>query len=205
MYTGHSAYKIILHPLRKKIHLQKALEKNSGKLGSVCFSFSSLHFMRERRCCRLENPPLKSSSLGLRERLSVGLRVPVQTMLAVGLQIPRLAARFDGSKLRDWPFMCTRITSATYVHNLQRTTPMAFSRFSCVLSVLSACSLSLAKGLVIVLDQNRQLAYSTARGQWRYMFAPTASYVTLMMHSLVPRKLQSQHGESHLNADNTSL
>lgn len=64
---------------------------------------------RRVRCWR--SPP-ESSSLSLRvsaRRGALGVRVPIQAIFAVGLDIHSLAVQYHGSKLRDRPFMCTRI------------------------------------------------------------------------------------------------
>lgn len=57
--------------------------------------------------------------------------------------------------------------SGTYVHNLQRTTPTAFSRFSCV-TARAVCPFSLAHRAHRYPEdeQERQLARAATRGQW---------------------------------------
>lgn len=143
----------------------------------------------------LENPQRsRRASVWQRRQSALGVRVPVQTMPAVGLQIPPLVSRFVGSKLCDWPFMWVRIISVTYVHNLQRTTPAAFSRFSCVLSALCLPVVTCHRAHHPPEDEHRQLASSTIRGQQRRTFIPTARYVTLMRRSSAPRKLLSSSG-----------
>lgn len=62
------------------------------------------------------------------------------------LQVVRLA-------IHVWPNM-----SGTYVHNLQRTTPTAFCRFSCVLRARLPVP-SLATGLIIIIRTSRSDSY----------------------------------------------
>lgn len=76
------------------------------------------------------------------------VRVPIQTMFAVGsatsparCSLRRLPSCATG------PFTRSRISCGTYVHNLQRTTPTAFCRFSrvmCARAPLCPFSLSVS-------------------------------------------------------------
>lgn len=110
--------------------------------------------------------PAEPSSLGPCEsrHRAPGVRVPVQTVFAAGVQISTLASRFKGSKLCGRPFMWTRIISGTYVHNLQRTTPTAFNRFSCVrcaFCLLAGSSSSWGRRTPTVSSLRRQRALLT--------------------------------------------
>lgn len=155
MYIELSVYKIILHPLKKNTFA--ALEKIRGSGFVFLFTFHAL----VAALSAWKSTP-ESSSLGLCEKaLGVTLRVPLQTMLAFGLHIYPLAARSVGSKLCESPFICSRIISVTYVHNLQRTTPTAFSRFSSVLRELCLPVLTCHRAA----HDPQQFVYSTTRGQ----------------------------------------
>lgn len=86
------------------------------------------------------------------------VRVPIQTMFAVGsatsparCSLRRLPSCATG------PFTRSRISCGTYVHNLQRTTPTAFCRFSrvmCARATVPVLPLSLplplATGLIVI-------------------------------------------------------
>lgn len=97
--------------------------------------------------------------MGARGELGA-LDVPFQTMVAVGLQMVPLAGGFDGSKLRDRPFMCTQIYPEImyiiYSARLQR--PSVGSRVHRARSVL----LSLATGLIIIPGASRSCGDHTA-------------------------------------------
>ena len=137
--------------------------------------------------------PAEPSSLGPCEsrHTAPGVRVPVQTVFAAGVQISPLAARFKGSKLCGRPFMWTRVISGTYVHNLQRTTPTAFSRFSCVLCALCLLALTCQRALHHPEDDgHRQWAHRAARGRcWRAFMSEACCYVRLVLHSSAARNL----------------
>lgn len=190
---GLSAYKIILHPLEK--YMYKKEKKNRGSVSSSSFS-CLLRLM----CFTAVLVGLKIPSGAVEPRCvrdtgtdpALGVRVPVQTMLVVGSLISTLAARCVG-ELCDRPFMCTQIISVTYVHNLQRTTPTAFGRFSCVLR-RSACPCSLAAGLIIITLLNKTDCSRAAplEGSGAACLClhikrqppPEARYVTFMLSSL---------------------
>lgn len=136
-----------------------------------------------------KSPPESSSlSVGARDELGA-LDVPFQTMFAVGLQMVPLAVGFDGSKLRDRPFMCTRIYPENmyiiYSARLQR--PSVGSR---VHRARSVCPLSLATGLIIIPGASRSCGYHTAAqegGSYARLCPRLGTW--LMMLSNVSRKL----------------
>lgn len=79
--------------------------------------------------------------------------------------------------------VCTQIISVTYVHNLQRTTPTAFSRFSCVLR-RSCLPVLTCLGVhhhhhPPPPKQNRRFAHVATRGKRCCVFLPLYREATM--------------------------
>lgn len=119
-----------------------------------------VYYLSARRVRCWKSPP-ESSSLSVREsgrRGALGVRVPIQAMFAVGLDILSLAAWYEGSKLRGRPFMCTR----TYPELLYIIYNARLRRPSAGCGVHGARSvrlLSFATGLIIILRTGSGCSY----------------------------------------------
>lgn len=87
------------------------LKKNARSCIFLFLFFCFLHFTCLSWCCRLENLRWSRRALVCQKALGVAwtLRAPVQTMLAVGVQIFPLAQRLLDSNLCTWPLSYTRI------------------------------------------------------------------------------------------------
>lgn len=106
---------------RTEKKMSKALQKAQRLRVSL-----SLHLRGLSRCCRLENPQ-RSRRASVSEHLMYAFHF--RRCCPLGLPDSPLAALVH-RLLCQCPFICPRITFATYLHNLQRTTPTVFSRFS---------------------------------------------------------------------------
>lgn len=144
------------------IHWKNTFTKsNREKKYVVPFSASICFIRLSRSLLSAWKSPPESSSLSVREKDghgALGVRVLIQTMFAVGLHVLPLAARLDGSKLCDWPFMCGRICQELMyiIYNARLQRPSAGSRVCCArgLSVPS-----LATGLIIIIRTSRSDSY----------------------------------------------
>lgn len=131
----------------EKIFLQKSFSLKKKRSNSLIAVLVYRLSTRRVRCWR--SPP-EPSSLSLRvsgRPGTLGGRVPIQAVFAVGLDVHSLAARYHGSKLRGRPFMCSRI----YLENMYIIYNARLQRPSAGCGVHRArCLLSFATGLIII-------------------------------------------------------
>lgn len=145
------------------IHWKNTFTKsNRREINGVPFFLPCICFIRlPRSLLSAWKSPPESSSLSVREKDghgALGVRVLIQTMFAVGLHVLPLAARLDGSKLCDWPFMCGRICQELMyiIYNARLQRPSAGSRVCCARGLPVP---SLATGLIIIIRTSRSDSY----------------------------------------------